>query len=646
MRILSKIIKNLLHSGTLRDLSDFPILHRRIFTFISLIVVFLHIYFIVILFPDPIFFRAFHASVFVCFAIYLYSPDRNSHKKVSIFDYILIGICLANFFYIYANLKRFILRTDFFDPILPFDLFFGIAFILILIEAGRRILGWPMILLSILFFIYSFFGNYIPGYFTHAGLSIDRIIEVQYLTTLGMFGFITGISATYVFMFILFGSYLRYCGASDFFFSLGNKVSGAARGGAAKTAVIASAFFSMISGSANANVATTGSFTIPMMIKLGYRKEFAGAVEAAASSVGTVTPPVMGAVAFLMSEFIGIPYNKIIIVAAVPAIVYYVSIFTGIDREAIRQDLKPIKMKDSPSLFNIFIKGLPFIIPAIYLVYRIFRGIPVALCAFEATLVILFCSFINIIFTKNKGKISIKTYIEASENIIESMAPVAIACVLAGVIIGNIHLTGVGIKFSSMLISFAHGNLLLLLILTAILTIILGMGIPMSPAYILVISLASPALIEAGIPKLNAHFFIAWYAALSTITPPVCISTYMAASIAKVKDPLKVGWIAVKLASGGFLVPILFVYRPELLLTGPLINSVITFTFTIIGVFSIITFLFGKFIYKSYNLFEKIIVIIASIMLFFPNYIINVFGFILFSIIFILQYKSRNKAIS
>jgi len=633
-------------TGTARDVSVFSNLQKKIITVLSLIVAFLHIYAVMYAFPDPILLRSFHASVFVAFAILMFSPGKNVRQRVSVFDYIMMAFSLATLCYVILNLDRFILGIDFFDPVFPLDLFFGIIFISILFEAGRRVIGWPMLILAILFFLYSFFGEYISGLFSHRPIGFDRVIEIQYLTTLGMYGMVTGVAATFVFMFILFGTVLRYSGGSDFFFKLGQIVGGTARGGAAKTAVIASAFFSMISGSANANVATTGSITIPMMKKLGYRPEFAAAVEAAASSAGTITPPVMGAVIFILAELVGVSYRQVIIVSVLPAFLYYISVFIGIDREAIVQNLKALPKEDAPNLKSIILDGLPFIVPVIYLVYRIFRGIPPTACAFESTLLIIFCTVVKSLLTKNKDKISLNKYIMAVEEAVKDTIVVSVACVLAGTIVGNIWLTGVGGKFSSFLLSIAMGYTFPTILLAAIVTIIFGMGIPVSSAYLLAVSLAGPALMATGLPRINAHFFVAYFAALATITPPVCISSFMAAGIAKA-NAMKVGWIAAGLAIGGFLVPFIFVYRPELLLgTGyPVIYSFYTLFFVGTGVFAILTVLFHKFLYRKYNIIEIVAVIFSAIMLVFPSYTLNIIGVLLFSIVVFLQYKDRNKSI-
>lgn len=633
----------ILKSGSPRKISSFGILQRKISTILALVVAFIHLYLVIYVFPDPILLRGFHAAVFVAFAIYWYSPNKDSDKKVSFFDFIIITSSLLTLIYLIINSERFIMRWDFFDPIYTSDLFFGTVFILILFEAVRRVLGWPMCLVSIFFFLYSIFGHYIPGLFIHKEISFSRIIEIQFLTTLGMFGFVTGVSATFVFMFILFGSVMRYSGGADFFFSIGRIFGGVARGGAAKTAVISSAFFSMISGSANANVATTGSFTIPAMKRLGYPPEFAAAVEAAASCAGTITPPVMGAVIFLLVKLVGVPYLKLVIIAAVPAFIYYVSIFIGIDREAIICNFKRLPNGKSPKLFSVIIQGIPFLIPLVYLVYRIFRGIPPTMCAFEATILIVICTIIKNIITKNKDNISVGTYIKAIEDAVKGTVAVAIACTLAGTIVANIYLTGVGIKFSSVLMYLAHGYLFPTIFLSALLAVIFGMGIPTSASYVLAVSLAGPALVASGIPILHAHFFIAWYAGLATITPPVCISSYMAAGIAKVDNPLKTGWIAVFLASGGFIVPFLFIYRPELLLTGTTIDTLKTVFVVIIGIFAISTVLFGNFLYYKYKFYETIIVIISAFMLFWPSYIINILGLLTFGLVLLKQYYKKRK---
>lgn len=637
--------KLFLLSGSARDASVFSNMQKNIITFLSIIVAFLHIFAVIYYFPDPILFRSFHASIFVAFAILCFSPNSNNKNKISIFDYAMIGFSIASLCYIILNLDRFILRIDYFDPVFPLDLFFGVIFILILLEAGRRVIGWPMLIVVIIFFLYSFFGHYISGSFSHRFLDFYRVIEIQYLTTIGMYGMVTGVSATFVFMFILFGSVLRYSGGSDFFFKIGSTIGGAARGGAAKTAVVSSALFGMISGSANANVATTGTITIPMMKSLGYRPEFAGAVESAASSAGTITPPVMGAVIFILAELTGVPYRQIMIIAILPSFLYYWSIFVGIDREAIVQKLKPIpNQEEKQNLKSFLLDGLPFIVPLAFLVYRIFRGIPPSVCAFESTLLIIFMAVLKSLITKNKDQISLKKYIIAIEEAVKDTIVVSVACVLAGTIVGNIWLTGIGVKFSSFLMSIAMGSKFLTIFLAAILTVIFGMGVPVSSAYLLAVSLAGPALIATGIPRLNAHFFVAYFASLGTITPPVCISSFMAAAIARA-NAMKVGWIAAGLAIGGFIVPFIFIYRPEILLGGEftIISSLCTLIFVSIGVFILNTVLFGNFLFRKYRNIESIIVITSAIMIFWSYYVVNILGLLLFGIVALIQYQSREK---
>jgi len=628
--------------GSLRELPS-GILQKRIVLALSVLTAAIHIYMVVYAFPDPILLRSFHATTFVAFTLFWYSPTKQKTKEVNLFDYVLIALSLSTFAYLLMNVNRIIYRMEFVDQVPFLDFLFGTLFILLVLEAARRALGWPMLIVTIVIFVYTFMGQYLTGYFGHTIIPFKRIIELQFITTLGLFGMITGVSATFVFMFILFGSILRFCGGGDFFFAMGKILGGVTRGGLAKTAVISSAFFSMISGSANANVATTGSFTIPMMKKGGYRPEFAGAVEAAASSAGTITPPVMGAVAFLIAQFVGVPYSRVILIAIVPALIFYISIFLGVDREAIKYNLKGLPIKDRPKLLPTIMQGLPFIIPVIFLVYRIFEGIPTAIAAFESTILIIVCVIVFSAIFPKKNKLKLRNILEAIEDAVKGTVSVSVACTLAGIIIGNIYLTGVGIKFSSLMMSLAHGYLLPGIILAAILTIIFGMGVPVSAAYILAVSLAGPALVESGIPILHAHFFVAWYAALATITPPVCISSYMGASIAKVDDPMKVGWIAVKLAVGGFLVPFLFLYRPELLLAGTFLETVITLVFVIIGIFALSSVIFGNFLLVRYKSYETLLMLISTIMLLWPSYIINLLGLVVFGLVGGNQFLRRKN---
>ena len=545
-----RFLEILFQRGSLRDLNG-GIKQKRVLTYISLFIVLSHIYLVIIIYAEPLLIRSFHASTFIALTFLFYTPSSKGTKKINIIDFFLMTLSILTFIYILLNLQRLVFRYEFVDEVFILDKIFGSIFLFLAFEACRRILGWPIILVSIIFFLYVLFGQYLPGYFGHLGFSYERLIEIQFLTNYGLFSYVIGISATFVFMFILFGSVIRFCGGADFFFEIGKILGAATRGGAAKTAVIASALFATISGSANANVATTGTFTIPMMKKNGYRPEFAGAVEAAASCAGIITPPVMGAVAFILANFVGVAYSKVILIAALPALMYYLSLFFCIDREAIIYNLKALDKKSIPKIIPTILKGAKLIFPFSFLVYRILKGIPPTIAAFESTILIIIYS---LIFTKKSRRIVINNIIMAFRETVNGIIPAAVACVIAGTICGNINLTGVGVKFSSVIMSLSHGLTLVGLFLAAILTILFGMAIPVSIAYILAVSLAGPALVEMGIPMLNAHFFVAWYAALATITPPVCITSYMAASIAKA-DSMRVGWIAAALAFGGFLIP-------------------------------------------------------------------------------------------
>jgi len=629
-------------TGSIRSISSFSNLQKKLITIYSLVIAFINIYFVIFSFPDAILLRAFHVTSFAALGIVLYSPNKNSDKKLSFFDFIILILILATMFYFISHIERIILRWSFYDLLLPLDLFFGIVLILIAFEVGRRVLGWPMLTLSILFMLYALLGHYVSGIFSSVQIGFGRIIETQFLTTYGLFGFVTGVSATYVFMFILFGSILQCSGGKNFFINLGTILGGTTRGGAAKTAVFASALFAMMSGSPNANVATTGAVTIPMMKSLNYPPEFAASVEAAASTGGTITPPVMGAVAFLLAEFVGVSYSTVIGIAAIPALIYYISMFFAIDREALRRNLKS-SSSETVNLFTVLLDGLPFVIPIIYLVYRIIAGIPAPNSAFEATVLIVILSILKAIFTKNKDNISVGGYITGIVVAMKTITVVAVACILAGTIIGNLYLTGGGIKFSILLMSLAKGFLPLVILLSMVLTVILGMGIPVSACYILAVSLAGPALIMAGIPKLNAHFFIAWFAALATITPPVCMSSYLAASIAGVNDSFKVAKQTVLLALSGFILPIIFIYRPELLAMEGIFKALLTTFFVILGTYAMNIVIFGNFIYYKCKLYETIIIIISSFMLYYPSYIINVIGLLCFGIVVLLQYIKRKK---
>ncbi|MCF3934705.1 TRAP transporter fused permease subunit [Acuticoccus sp. M5D2P5] len=430
----------------------------------------------------------------------------------------------------------------------------------LVLELTRRVLGPTLALLCLAFIAYAFFGNLLPGAFGHAGYPTQRIASYLVMTTDGVFGTAVGVSATLISIFVIFGAFLSVTGCGQWFIEIADLVAGRATGGPAKIAVIASSLMGSVSGSAAGNVATTGTFTIPLMIKAGFSRVQAGAVEAVASTGGTILPPLMGAGAFVMAEMLGAQYSTIAIAAIIPAILYYLAVFVQVDFLARRQDLARAKTKSDTTLGHIMRSGWRSI-PLLVLVWMILveRYSP----TFAAFWSIGAAVVLGVVMSAGKQRLLF--ILQALREAAFAMLPIATACAAAGVIVGVLMLTGMGLRMSSLMVDLAGGNLALLLVLTMVSSIILGMGVPATAAYIILAVLAAPALVELGVPPLSAHMFVFYFGTISNITPPVAVAAFVAAGISGA-SPSRVAIEAFRIGSAAFLIPFMFVYGPELLL--------------------------------------------------------------------------------
>lgn len=625
---------SLLDKGSKRNLKDTKI--GKIIYYSSGLLALYCVYATVFAHPHAIMYRGIFTMSLVALAMIRYSTPGDKSGKIKTIDYVLAVLSLITGLYIILSTERLVFRTPFFDPILPLDIVFGTIAILLVLEATRRTVGYPLAIVALIMMAYTFFGKYIPGMFGHRGFTFERLIEQMFLTTNGIFGGSVGIASSYVLMFVIFGEFLNCTGGGDFFFDLSRAIAGSTRGGLAKTAVVASAFFGSISGSPISNVATTGAMTIPMMKKSGYPGYFAGAVETAASCGGTIMPPVMGAVAFLMAEIVGVPYTQVLIAATIPALLYYGAVYFAVDSQAIRRQLKGDKKDDLPSFSKTLIGGIQYVFPLIWLVIRLFMGLSPSRVALES---VLWMIGIALIMRNPKYPITVNCIVNALVSSINSLTPVALACASAGLVIGVITLTGIGGKFTSLIMALGQGSLILALLLTMIVTIILGMGMSISPTYLLAASLAAPGLIKVGVSPMAAHLFIVYFAAMATMTPPVALAAYTAAGIAEA-DPMKVGFEAVKIGIVAFIIPFVFVYQPQIILqSNDYLDTVFSVIFTIIGVVALTTGV-NNWLLRENKKWEKIALLISSVMLFVPYYSVNIVGCAIFLFVTIEQYRS------
>jgi len=520
-------------------------------------------------------------------------------------------------------------------PILRDYLFAALALILLLYGTYRAV-GWFIPSLSLLFVFYALFlGNIIPGTFHYRGVALTRLLYRMYLTDEGIFGIVCTVSSTYVILFILFGAFLLKSGAGDFIIKVAQAVAGHRVGGPAKIAVVASGFMGSVSGSAVANTVATGSFTIPLMKKVGYRAHFAGGVEAAASTGGQLMPPIMGAGAFIMAQWTGISYLKIIAVAAIPSIMYFVSVAYFVHIEALKHGIMPVPKEDLPRLGDVLKEGIHFTIPVIILVVLLVRGYTPTYAA-----CIGIGSIIVVSWFKKDTRMGIKDTLDALYMGAKNTISTAAILICVGIIIGVVAITGVAITFSGVVMELSHGILFFAIILVMLASLVLGMGLPVTASYIMLAVLAGPALVQMGVSLLAAHMIIFWYSQDANVTPPVCLAAFSAAGVAGSK-PMRTGFASWKLAKGLYIIPFLFAYTP-ILFEGPVIEVIITAFSALIGLFGF-TVCWEGYLLRTMNIGERAIVVLATVFLFWPDNLIKALGFIILASMYIFQRVSLKR---
>ncbi|MFH1954057.1 MAG: TRAP transporter permease [Pseudomonadota bacterium] len=489
-------------------------------------------------------------------------------------DLILVALSVAVGAYIFIDLDGIFDRQGDWSQ---WDINVGITLVLLVLEATRRVIGLNLTCIAFGFLLFGYFGPYMPTILVHKGYSIERMATTLSLTTEGIFGLPTGVAATFVFIFILFGAFLEKTGAGTFFIDLAYSITGRFSGGPAKTAVVASGFMGSVSGSAVANVVATGSFTIPMMKKIGYKPHVAAAVEAAASTGGQLMPPIMGAGAFLMAEFTQTPYLEIVKISFIPAVLYFFSVLLFVHIEAQKEGIWGQPKEVLPKLGKTIKKGVHFVIPVGVLVAVLLMNFSPMMAGFTAVLSVYFTALL-----RKDSRISFKTLLKTLEHGARNAVVVAVACAAAGIIVGVVNLTGTGLRFSSLVVSLSQGIPLLALALVAFTSLLLGMGLPVTASYIVLVILAGPGLMDLGIPLLTAHMIVFWYSQDANITPPVALESFAASGIAG-SSPMRTAFTSWKLAKGLYILPVVMAYHPLLLNgpTGEIIQTVIFCTLAI-----------------------------------------------------------------
>ncbi len=506
--------------------------------------------------------RVTHVTFALVLIFLAYGFDQKKKTRIAWHGYLMASVALAMGIYVLTTWFTKVGACGMRPP--WHELALGTVFLLFCIEAARRTLGWIFPIIAVVSMIYARFGEILPGILAHRNYAFERIVGNMFITTDGVFGMLAGISATYIFLFILFGAMLRAAGGGEFFINLSFALFGHVRGGPAKIAVVASSLFGMLSGSGTANVAGTGQITIPLMKRSGYKPHFAGAVETVSSAGGLLMPPIMGSAVFIIMEVLGVNYVTIMKAAGLTAVLYYVGLFLMIDIEAQKMGMKGLPKEELPSIRDTFKEGWYFIIPIFVLIFfLVYSKVSVTRAAFWATVSIPLCSLLG-------GKARRMTWakiIEGLESGALTALPVVAILSLGGVVLGMITLTGLGLMMSGLLIKMSGGNLLILLFLTMIASIILGMGVPPVAAYIVLAILVVPALIKLGVYPLAAHLFVFYFATIAGITPPMAPDAFVAAGIAEA-PMMRTAFTACRLAMVIFIIPYMFVYNNALLLIG------------------------------------------------------------------------------
>lgn len=565
----------------------------------------------------------------------IYPATKNRPKnKIDFWDWILAGMVVVGCLNILLNWEAIAMREGM--PVAS-DIYLGIMMVILVIEAGRRAMGWPLPIVAIIATIYALFGPYFPGVLGHGGFPLEELAPFQYLRTDGIFGVPLGVSASFIFLFVLFGAVLSVSGAGQFFIDLSLALTGRSQGGPGKAAVVASGLMGTVSGSSVANAVTTGAFTIPLMKEAGYSATFSGAVVAASSTGGQVMPPVMGAAAFIMAQFLGISYWDIVVAAALPATLYFISIIAMVHFRAGRRGIKSLTEESAPKMGKVLKEGWHLLLPIITLVVFLAYGYSAVKAVFWSIIIMVGVSWLG----KAQYRMTPKRVLDALISGGMGAVEVAAACACSGLVIGVIGITGVGLAFSSFVINLSGGVLPLALFLTMIGSIILGMGVPTTAQYIITSTLAAPALFQMGVPLMSAHLFCLYFGVLADVTPPVALATYAAAGIAK-SNAIKTGFTALVTAMAGFLVPYMFVYNNHLLFQGNLLQIAFSFGTALMAIIGLAAGVQGYY-FSVLSIFERVLLLIVPFLLIEPNIITDVIGLVILVSVYLLQRRKAAK---
>ena len=625
-------------------------------SWLSIGLAFYHLFVAVYGTPEGRSFRSVHLSVMMILAVFIYPVFRKSiNDKIilpndekgnflrllgSIYDLLIIISIIFVQLWTTWDVETFMMRYG--DKYIG-DIIVGSILIFLVLDGTRRAVGWAMVFVAGFFMLHALYAHKFFGFFYGPPTRLAKYIDTLFMTSDGIYGIPLYVASTYIVLFIIFGAILIRSGVGRFFVDLAISLTGHRTGGPAKAAVVASGMTGTVYGSAVANVVTTGSFTIPLMKNYGYRPRFAAAVEACASSGGQITPPIMGAAAFIMAEFLEAPYSYVILAAIIPAFLYFVTIYFMVHVEAEKHGIEKIDKSMLPNVIDVLKSGWHMLLSLVVLIALLIYGYTAMKAGFWAIISVIFLSFF-----KSNTRMSVVDLLGAFESGIKSTVPVTIACACAGIIIGSVFVSGLGLKFTQSVIDLSGGMLFPLLCLTAISAIILGMGMTTTAVYITVAALIVPSLIQAGVTPIAAHMFAFYFGVVSTITPPVALASFAGAAIAK-SPPMATAVESSKVGIAKYIVPFAFIYNPSLLMEGSYLISLYSLLSVLLAYWSMTLGLEG-YLNKPLNVYTRIIAFVSSILLLLPplsifygvsGFLLNGVGLVILIFVYFIQGKIK-----
>jgi TRAP transporter 4TM/12TM fusion protein len=579
--------------------------------------------------PEAIIFRGTHLLFALTLVFLLYPLKPRGAPGWRSIDLLLLALGYGFVLHIFTNYDYFINRIIYIDELTTADKIYAVIAVVIVLEATRRVIGLALPLTAIAFLVYAI------GF---TRITPQVLMEQLYFSTEGIFGSTLGVSASYVMLFVLFGAFMERSGTGQLFMDFSMSITGHYAGGPGKVAIVSSALFGTVSGSAVANVMVDGPITIPLMKRTGFRPPFAAAVEAVASTGGQIMPPVMGAAAFVMAEFLAVPYAQVALWAAIPALLYYVSLFFAVHFDAKRYKLAGVPKSELPRFFKVMAVRGHLFVPIFVVLFGLILGYSAPLCALAGALT---CIPMALLRASTRGGIGWRNVFDALVDGARNTLSVAMACACAGIVIGCVTITGLGITFTEFVIVLAQSSLIAALVLTAIAGIVLGMGMPTTPSYIVMVSLLVPAIIKLGAIPPAAHMFAFYFAILSAITPPVALAVFAAAGLAK-SDLWATGWQAVRIAAATYIVPFMFIYEPSLMLIGDWVDSLTSSASAVVGVMCLAAGLQG-YLLREARWWERVILVVAALLLIKPGYISDAIGLVLLALVVASQRLAPEK---